>query len=828
MDTVKSNIPRDYLTMPKATSANGIVPESVARFNRIEEIEQAKRNLNFKRIPMDDKKTWDMICSGFTKGIFQLEKQLGKRYCKEIAPRNIEQLSDVLSLIRPGCLEGDFREKPDKPGEFSSITNTYIKVKHCEWEPKYIHDVFEPIFKDTYSVPIYQEQIMRMCADFAGFTLKEADVMRKAVGKKKQDLMESLRQKFVNGAVTKGFDEGLANTVFKWIEDFSSYGFNKCTSGKTLLNRGMVNQHSNGLCEIGHLYKLVHNREYAQQCGQLPLRKKLQRCGYGNCMAMCSDGRVRPMPIKDIHYNGPNELFKITDNGGRTIECTINHKFMTPNGDMVPIGDIGVGGKVICHIDSYDDEYTYNYNMHNHVIRSSKENFVDSVGRKNGGFIDGNWQKFKQVKEKYSHIDYCQICEAKPDRLEWHHIDGDRTNNAEDNLIKLCVSCHKKEDYKLGRSKRFDKGHKTGIATIVSIEYVGVEDTYDVEMDTPDHNWIANDFVVSNSHGVSYALIAYKTAYAKTHYPLEFFKSMLANSDGKQDSLEEIQELVHEARYFGIEVKPPSLKNLNMDFEVKDGIITFGLAHIKGVGKTAETNLKKFAKYKNKNEWLLHATKSCPCGKKCVKLRSNVAQALIKSGAMDYLVSSRIKFLAEYNLLNIMTARERKWTLDYAISNDAEITNAYGALLESKIPNKRRRPKLIEDVCEMNRALAGNPRRMCIAYEKFYLGIPLSGSLVDLYHNDKVNIKCANFPKLKDGAGGAMGVVIEKIRQIKDKNNNRMAFLTISDDTYLLDSVVVFSSFYNKLSWILEEGRPVLITGKKNRGSFLVKTIEHL
>ncbi len=554
---VKNSVPRDYLVMPKATSADGITPESVARMNRIEAISKKKTKLDFAKIPFDDKKTWDLISSGFTKGVFQLEKQLGKRYCKEIKPRNINELADVISLIRPGCLEGDFREKPEKPGEFSSITHTYIKVKSGTWEPEYIHQSLEPIFKDTYSVPIYQEQIMRVCTDVGGFDLKEADVMRKAVGKKKMSLLMSLKPKFIEGAVKRGYNEELVDTIFGWFESFGAYGFNK-------------------------------------------------------------------------------------------------------------------------------------------------------------------------------------------------------------------------------------------------------------------------------SHAVSYAFIAYKTAYAKAHYPLQFFKAMLANSDSKQDSLEEIQELVHEARYFGVDIKPPSLRNLNLDFTTDNESITFGLGHIKGVGKTAFDSLKKFAKYKDKREWLMHATKSCACGKKCIKMRSNVAEALIKSGSIDYLAPNRILFLAEYKLLNIMTARERKWTLKYSMDNKTEIVDAYKALLESTIPNKSRKPRLMADVADMNRSLAGTPKRMCIAYEKYYLGIPLTGSLVDLYHNERVNIKCGNFPKLKEGTSGALGVVIEKVRKIKDKRGRWMAFLTISDETYIIDSVVVFASVYDKLAWIIEEGKPVLITGRKNKGSLLIKSIDHL
>jgi DNA polymerase-3 subunit alpha len=205
-----------------------IVPLTEQEKNfRLNEISKKKNKIDFAKIPLDDKATWDLICSGLTKGVFQVEKQLGKRYCKEIKPRNINELSDVISLIRPGCLEAEFREKPDDPGKYSSITNTYIKVKNGTWEPEYIHECLEPILSETYSVPIYQEQIMRICTDFAGFTLKEADVARKAVGKKKADVMEKVKVKFLEGAKKNGHPEDLADTIFGWIEKFSGYGFNK-------------------------------------------------------------------------------------------------------------------------------------------------------------------------------------------------------------------------------------------------------------------------------------------------------------------------------------------------------------------------------------------------------------------------------------------------------------------------------------------------------------------------------------------------------------------------------------------------------------------------
>jgi len=522
------------------------------RQKKIDAIAAAKTKLDFNKIPLDDKKTWDLICTGYTKGIFQLEGNLGKRYAKEIKPQNIEELSDVVSLIRPGCLEAEFREKPDKPGEFSSITNTYIKVKNGTWKPEYIHPVLEDIFKETNSVPVYQEQIMRICTDFAGFTLKEADVARKAVGKKKKDVMAEVKIKFLEGAAARGHDPEIAATIFSWIEKFSGYGFNK-------------------------------------------------------------------------------------------------------------------------------------------------------------------------------------------------------------------------------------------------------------------------------SHGVSYAMIGYQTAYGKAHYPLEFFKAMLANSDGKQDSLEEVMELVHEARLFNIKIAPPCLKNLNHDFDIVDNkTIAFGLGHIKGVGKSALKTLKKIAKATTKEEFL-----NLIFGEN-TKVNKGVVIALIKSGALDYVTKDRVGLLSWYLILGSLTARERAFIFEQLKRPQIPLQEAFDLLMSSKIPNKSRKPRIMTALVEINRDLGGTPKKMCIAWEKFYLGIPLSGSLVDLYYNPRVNIQLKNMGRLNNKTDGAIGVVIEKIRKIKDKNHNEMCFLTVSDATYMIDSVVVFSSIYNKNGWIIEEGKPVLITGKKDRDSFLVRTIDHL
>ncbi len=822
-------------------------------------------------IPLDCSRTWDFLGSGLTKGVFQLEKSLGKRFTKEIKPRCIDDLAAVISLIRPGCLEGQFREDPItfKP---ITIIDTYIRIKNGTLQAEYIHPVFESIFKDTYGVPIYQEQIMRICSEYAGFTLKEADDARKAMGKKDKEKMKKVKEKFLTGAKERGHDEKMSDTIFGWIDKFSSYGFNKCVSSKVTLQRPSSNQYGDNKMEIGHLWKLVNNRDYAVECKQIPLRKKLRQFGYGKCLARDIDGRIRPRDIKTIHFNGPKELVRVVDSNGRTIDCTIDHKFMTENGQMIPVGQIGVGGKLICH----DNVYENTFNGRDYML------------------LGNDWQNFKTIRDSFSNIINCEICNSKPRRLEWHHIDSDRTNNVRENLLKLCVSCHKKEDYKMGRTSRWEKGHKTSLSTIVSITPIGIEDTYDVEMDTEEHNWIANDFVVSNSHAVSYALIGYMTAYAKVHTPLEFFNAMLSNSDGKQDSLEEIQELVNEAKLFNIIVRPPNLSLANEDFGIQDEkTIAFGLAHIKGIGANSIASLKKVAHVKTAREFLMAVYPEKPKKTKKEKeqeerehdeltvdlllekvlerdaedgiegakdlleevleenrektiesfenrvkkkreggkLNKTVCEALIKSGSVDHISSKRVKLLECYRILGELTEKERRtfFTEEWKPSEMFDAAMEHFLARPKGGPSAARKPKIVEAIKTVKAEFLGaNVKKLAIAWEKFYLGVPLTGSLVELYFNSRVDTKLRNLLRLRSGHVGAVGVVIEGVKKFKDKNGNWMCFMTVSDETYINESFVLFAKQYNDNAWIVEEGKPVLMLGRKDKESFIVNKIEHL
>lgn len=171
----------------------------------------------------EDELVWDLICDGDTKGVFQLESNLGKHWAKQTQPRNIKELSALVSLIRPGTLLA-------KDANGKSMTQVYAdrKAGKADSPVEYLHSSLEPILKETYGVLVYQEQSMKISQSLAGFNLKEADELRKAIGKKKADVMAKVKKKFVKGAKEVGIiSETIADEIFSWIEKSSRYAFNK-------------------------------------------------------------------------------------------------------------------------------------------------------------------------------------------------------------------------------------------------------------------------------------------------------------------------------------------------------------------------------------------------------------------------------------------------------------------------------------------------------------------------------------------------------------------------------------------------------------------------
>lgn len=178
---------------------------------------------DISKLNMDCQATWDIICDGNTKGVFQLESQLGRSLAAQTKPRNIAELSDLIAIMRPGCLEAIVNGK--------SLTMHYIDRKHKRDSIEYFHESLESILGSTYGILVYQEQAILIATEIAGFDLQEADILRKAIGKKKTDVMAQVKTSFLEKAEAKGIvTKEQAEEIFSWIEKSQRYSFNKSHS----------------------------------------------------------------------------------------------------------------------------------------------------------------------------------------------------------------------------------------------------------------------------------------------------------------------------------------------------------------------------------------------------------------------------------------------------------------------------------------------------------------------------------------------------------------------------------------------------------------------
>jgi DNA polymerase-3 subunit alpha len=176
-----------------------------------------KGKIDLDEIPMDDAKTFEMLQRGETLGIFQLESSGMTALVRRMKPDCFEDLIALVALYRPGPLE-------------SGMADQYVKRKHKEEGVHYLHPLFEDSMKETYGVILYQEQVMQSASALAGYTLGEADLLRRAMGKKKVEEMEKQRSKFIDGAMKNGVSSAKAGEIFDIIEKFAGYGFNKSHS----------------------------------------------------------------------------------------------------------------------------------------------------------------------------------------------------------------------------------------------------------------------------------------------------------------------------------------------------------------------------------------------------------------------------------------------------------------------------------------------------------------------------------------------------------------------------------------------------------------------
>ena len=261
-----------------------------------------------KKLPDDVYKTHKLLESGELEGIFQLESDGMKQIVRDLKPSGIEDISSILALYRPGPLD-------------AGLIPIFIHRKHGIEPIKYDHQLLEPILKETYAVLVYQEQIMKMAQDLAGYSLGEADLLRRAMGKKKTSEMKKHREIFIDGAMKNGVPRDISEHLFEQMLKFAEYCLSYDTEILTL--------------------------EY----GAMPIGKIVDKKIECNVFSIDKNGFIYTQPVVQWHNRGKQEIFEYELDNGAIIRATKDHKMMTIDGQMLSIEEIFIQGLELKLID---------------------------------------------------------------------------------------------------------------------------------------------------------------------------------------------------------------------------------------------------------------------------------------------------------------------------------------------------------------------------------------------------------------------------------------------------------------------------------------------
>src|SRR4051794_6189888 len=447
--------------------------------------------LDLDHLPEDDPRTFRMLSEGDTTGVFQLEGQAMRRYIRELRPSSIRHLAAMVALYRPGPM---------------AHIPTFIAGKEGRVQPSYLHPALEPILEETYGVIVYQDQVLQIVQAIAGFSLGQADILRRAMGKKIAEEMKKERDNFLTGARNRDVPEPVANQIWEYIEPFAGYAFNKCLAGDT---------------------ELVDLKGDRHRVADVPPGTWL--------LSVDDRGHLMANRVVESFPTGEKPTVRMTTASGRTVVCTLDHKFLTPDG-FRPLAEIGVGGALAVGV---GDTL-----LPSHVVRKDRARpaALERARRRRAG---------APPPRAGGALPARQPPVAQPSRL--------------------------------------------AADSVVSIEPLGVQPTYNLTMAAPYHNYLlASGLVSANSHAVCYAYVAYQTAYLKANYPAEYMAAVLSSHG---DDSDKVVMAVGDCRRLGIAVLAPDVQRSQKHFTVeivgedpagepRRGI-RFGLSAIKNVGEGA-------------------------------------------------------------------------------------------------------------------------------------------------------------------------------------------------------------------------------------------------
>ncbi len=613
--------------------------------------------IDIDAIPLDDGKTFELFQRGDTIGIFQFESEGMREWITQLKPTRIDDLIAMNALYRPGPMD---------------LIPNYIKRKHGEEEVSYPHAMLKPVLEGTYGIPVFQEQVMRMAQVMGGYTLGRADLLRRAMGKKKQKEMDEQRAIFVEGARKRAVEEGTANEVFDMMAKFAGYGFNKCLVGATKIMDARTGRH----VTLEHLF--VSRAPCAVH-------------------ALSPDGRLRVRRVTDIVWNGWRSVFELRTRLGKRIVATANHPFLTTGGwtplERLSPGDrIGAPSVLLTEYDLSAEDMSGEPlhpapggSVASEIARATDvARSIDRLFARRGFMDDATTLRlwFKATSEQAALetqalllrlgvvstvTGAANVCVRGTDACRLHQHVLLPYMRGEEPSAHACLAARAR-----------DRGDVIW-DTVVSIRPLGVQETYDITVES-DHNFVANGLIVHNSHSAAYSLVAYHTAYLKANYPAEFLAAAMTNEMGNSKKL---AVLLEETRKANLDVLSPSIHHSRASFTVEDGKIRCGLGAIKGVGLGAIQVIVDARAENEPARTLFGFAKTLDIH----KVGKKALESLARVGAMDNLEGHRAQLVAGIEGAVQFALRERADRLSGQISLFGDLPE-FQAINEPSLPKQ--------------------------------------------------------------------------------------------------------------------------------------------
>ncbi|MDA0242413.1 MAG: DNA polymerase III subunit alpha [Chloroflexi bacterium] len=677
----------------------------------------------------DPKKLFDALARGEVAGIFQIEGQGMKKLMMEMRPRRFDHIVAAISLYRPGPMDN---------------IPEYIRRMHAEiYEGKdivqYHTPDLKPILGDTYGILVYQEQIIRIASDLAGYEPGEADMIRKAVSKKKRDLIDEHRVQFTKGAMARGYSQKVCDDIWGDIEFFARYGFNKCLPGDV----EVLDAATGRLVRVEDLYHGRATIQHTITCDTEALKLK--------------EGAVSA-----VLNNGIKPVYCLTTSLGKQIEATDNHPFYTFKGWRL-LSELEVGQAIAVPrtLPSMGQN-----KWPEHEVISLAEGIADEIpaqvftlhNDQIALFLSHLWES-----REYRAVPYITSSEKLVRQVQ--HL-----------LLRLGIlsRLEKRHEYELHffseRSDTFELAENDIFwDEIVAIEYVGEKQTYDLTIDET-HNFVANDILVHNSHAADYAKVTCQTAFLKAHYPVEYLAAMLSV---ERDNSDKVRFYFGEAKSLGIEIRPPDINHSAIDFAIQDegkkASIRFGLGAIRNVGESALANL-------------LEERRENGPFKSLQELADRVDLRRVGKRPLEFMIKARV-FDTWGTPPQLLEALDR-WVGESGRSHDAAAAGQltlFGGL-GSAAPMKTNLLKPIHELTKEQQP----EHKVVLEWEKEALGVyvsehPLERALQPVYARGTWRTMGELEPAVVSGRDGRIVGMLTSLRTLTTKKGDAMAFGMMED-----------------------------------------------